>query len=205
MLFSLKCAWSRLVHPCTNKPAIRHTRERYLLPKEWARVKALLDRKPPKVRVYFYVLILEGPRMSEARLMEWAHVDLQAGLWYKPITKTRKAQTLALSHQACYLLETLPRTSRYVFPGESEHVPWSPTAVLYHWYKIRAAAGCPDVQIRDLRRTCASWLAMQGESTLIIQNVLNHSSLAVTQVYARLDQRSVRQALDRHGARLMQS
>jgi len=166
-------------------------------------VKAILDQKSLKVRVYFYLLLLEGPRMSEARFMEWAHVDLQAGLWFKPITKTRRAQTLALSQQACLLLDTLPRVGPYTFPGETPAVPWSPTAVLYHWYRIRAEAGCPDVQIRDLRRTCASWLAMQGESTVTIQNVLNHSSLAVTQVYARLDQRSVRGALDRHGERVL--
>lgn len=182
---------------------VRRGRERYLLPAEWSRVKALFDQACPKVRIYFYILILEGPRMSEARYMQWSHIDLHAGLWYKPTTKNGKAQTLALSHQACELLNTLPRIGAYVFPGERPDLPWSKTAVAYHWYKIRKAAGCPDVQIRDLRRTCASWLAMDGASTVTIQNVLNHSSLAVTQVYARLDQSAVRAALNRHAARLL--
>ena len=81
---------------------LKHGRERYLLPQEWAQIKLCLDRACPKVRIYFYLLLLEGSRMSELRYVEWRHLDLQAGLWYKPITKTKRAQTLALSVQACH-------------------------------------------------------------------------------------------------------
>ena len=186
---------------CAHKP-VKSERSRYLLPHEWSKIKAVLDHHPLKVRVYFYILLLEGSRMSEARHMQWGHLDLKDGFWYKPITKTKRAQTIALSQQACLLLGALPRRGSYVFHGERPDLPWSQTAVEYHWRKIRREAGCPDVQIRDLRRTCASWMAMRGESTLVIQQILNHQSLAVTQVYARLNNESVRAALTRHAERV---
>ena len=69
------------VPPTTRRPK-RHPRGRFLLPVEWARVRLVLDRQPVKVRVYFYVLMLEGPRRSELQRMEWAHIDLEAGYWY---------------------------------------------------------------------------------------------------------------------------
>lgn len=179
-------------------------RARFLLPDEWARVKAVIDREVDKVRVYFYVLMLEGSRMSELRYMAWDHVDLKAGFWHKPLTKNGLPQTLALSPAACKLLDALPRKGVYVFPGEHPNIPWSRTAVQYHWDKIRFLAGVKNIQIRDLRRTCASWLAMNGENTKVIQDVLGHTGPEITQrVYMKLDQRSVREALTRHSHQVM--
>ena len=181
----------------------KRARERYMLPEEWHRIKAILDQSTPKVRVYFYILLLEGPRMSEARYMEWSHVDLDGGIWRKPVTKTGRSHTIALSQWACQLIDELPRRGRFVFHGESPDLPWSRTAVLWHWRKIRKACGCEDLRIHDLRRTCASWMAQHGENLFTIQKVLNHSSLAVTSVYARLDQKAVRAALNRHAERVV--
>ena len=52
-----------------------------------------------------------------------------------------------------------------------------------------------DVTIHDLRRTCASHLAIEGENLPIIQHVLNHSGLAHTARYARLNTKAVDRAL----------
>jgi integrase len=188
--------------------ARRPSRERFLLPVEWFRIRTELDRQPVKVKVYFSLLVLEGPRMSEARVMQWGHVDLVAGLWHKPKTKNGKSQMLPLSEAACGLLDSLPRDHRYVFHGDSHHTgtkdgPWCRTSVFFYWRRIRAAAGVPDVQIRDLRRTCASWMAMNSENIAVIGKVLHHSSFQVTQVYARLDMEAVRAALTRHAARVL--
>jgi integrase len=186
----------------------RAPRERFLLPVEWARIRIALESQPAKVRAYFYLLALEGPRMSEARLMQWAHVDLSAGLWHKPRCKNGRSQMLPLSVAACGLLDLLPRDRRFVFHGDPNHTgtkdgPWSRTSVFFYWRRIRNAAGVPDVQIRDLRRTAASWMAIHGENIAVISKVLHHSSLQVTEVYARLDLEAVRSALTRHAARVI--
>lgn len=70
------------------------------------------------------------------------------------------------------------------------------------WLKIRHITACPDVQIRDLRRSTASWLTMHGENLKVVQSILDHSSLSTTQIYARLDIGSIREALQRHARRL---
>ncbi len=59
-----------------------------------------------------------------------------------------------------------------------------------------------DVTLHDLRRTCASLLAINNENLPTIQSVLNHRSLAHTSVYARLNTRAVDRALQAQADRL---
>lgn len=196
---------SRLL-ACFHRPQPkRQPRARFLFPQEWGRLKMALDQQPDKVRIYFSLLILEGPRMSELREAQWAHVDLTPGqgLWYKPTTKTGRPHVLPLSESAVLLLSQLPHTGRFCFLGETPDGPWSRTAVQYWWRKIRAHANCQDVQIRDLRRTAASWMVQEGENLKVIQSMLNHSNIQMTgRVYAHLDQNSLRAALNRHAERV---
>lgn len=185
----------------------RVARERFLFPQEWERVKPIIEQTPPKVRVYFSILILEGSRRDELRTAQWSQFDLTPGqgIWYKPKTKTGRSHTLPLSDLSVDLLSQLPRTGLYVFPGETPDRPWSRTAVRYWWRKIRRLANCPDVRIHDLRRTAASWMTMHGENLKMVQSMLNHSSLLTTQIYARLDLSSLRAALNRHAGRFFGS
>lgn len=75
--------------------------------------------------------------------------------------------------------------------------------VPYHTRLVkRPKTACPDVQIRDLRRSTASWMTMHGENLKVVQSVLDHSSLSTTQIYARLDVKAVREALGRHARRI---
>jgi len=54
----------------------------------------------------------------------------------------------------------------------------------------------------DLRRTLGSWLSGQEYSLQLIGKALNHSSFSTTQIYARLDINTLREALEQN-ARLM--
>ena len=63
--------------------------------------------------------------------------------------------------------------------------------------------GLTDVRIHDLRRTAASWLAINGANLPDIQSMLNHRSLSSTQVYARLSVAPVRLALDDQAERML--
>jgi integrase len=86
--------------------------------------------------------------------------------------------------------------SEWIFPsrnGEGHAVEAAKA-----WQRIRLRAGLPDVRLHDLRRTLGSWLAAQGHGLPLIGRALNHSSMAATQVYARLDLDPVREALEQN-------
>lgn len=141
--------------------------------------------------------------------MQWTHVDLEKGLWHKPTTKTGVPHTVPLPARLLELLQRFPRINEWVFPSEpnnkNQHQSrqWAVTCVEHAWRKIRARIGLNDVRIHDLRRTTASWLAIDGANLPVIQRVLNHSSLTSTQVYARLSIAPVRQALDQQAERIL--
>jgi integrase len=53
-----------------------------------------------------------------------------------------------------------------------------------------------DLHFHDLRRTTGAWLASKGTNLAIIAKVLNHKTLAATQVYARVWSEAARDALE---------
>lgn len=208
----LKRVWQAFFPP---KPPViagyRRARERFLLPTEWNEIRAHLASDPPKVRIFFTLLFLLGCRRDELRTVSWAHLDLDAAIWTKMKTKNGKRHLLPLSSEAVALfreLQCLPNVGPYCFTGDAANgatldtQPWSRSAVKYWWRKIRNETACPDVQIRDLRRSTASWMTMNGENIKVVQSMLDHSSLSTTQIYARLDIGSLRAALNRHAQRI---
>jgi hypothetical protein len=82
----------------------------------------------------------------------------------------------------------------------------SSTIAFDRWAVIPTAAGIGDVTIHDLRRTCPSWLAISEANLAVIgRDVLNHTSLAQTSVYARLNVSPVMQAAEENSTRMLGS
>lgn len=65
--------------------------------------------------------------------------------------------------------------------------------------------GVADITIHDLRRTLASYMAIDRASLPIIGRALNHKSQSSTEIYARLSQDPVHTAVNKAGSRMMQS
>ena len=107
---------------------------------------------------------------------------LTTARWDLPKTKNGRVHVLTLAPSVLALLSGLPRRSEWVFTtasGRPLGIGW----VEYIWVRIRARAGLEDLQIRDLRRTLASWLTAEGMSVQEIGQILNHSSFETTQWY----------------------
>jgi integrase len=205
---NVKAVLDRVCSMFVNREKKRYPRERFVLPKEWEALFPVLQSQPTKVRIYFSLLFLLGSRMSELRTARWLDLDLDAGLWHKTKTKNGRRQIVPLGPEVIALLRQLPVTGVYVFQGDrskggNADQPWSRTAVQHWWRRIRSAAGCRDVQIRDIRRTAATWMVQSGENLMTIKEILNHSSVSITQVYAKADTSTQAAALDRHARRVM--
>ncbi len=56
--------------------------------------------------------------------------------------------------------------------------------------------GITDFRIDDLRHTCAVWLVQAGIQWVVIRELLGHGRIMMTERYAHLASRTVRQALD---------
>lgn len=179
----------------------RNTRSRFVQPEEMPKLLESLALEPVPIQCFFLLCLLCGCRSGEARRMRWADVNMTQATWSKPTTKTGKPHLVPVPPAVVAMLQAIPRRTEYVFSSPQKRTAYIEKTTTYlYWCRIRKRAGLGDVTIHDLRRTCASWLAISGENIAVIGRVLNHTTLANTAIYARLNVAPVKTALNKHAA-----
>ena len=182
----------------------RHARTRFVKPEEMPALMTVLQRQREDIQCFFLLCLLVGCRRSEGLTLRWADLDLVAGLWHKSRTKTGFAHTIPIPRALFERLDALPRINEWVFATQQGH--WCRSMASERWSVIRKSAGLDDVTIHDLRRTCASWLCVQGTNLAVIgRGVLNHTYLSHTAIYTRLQTGPVAQALEENSTRMLGS
>jgi len=140
------------------------------------------------------LLLLTGTRREEALQARWEHVDLEAGQWWLPKTKSGRGRYVALSDDAKALLAGLPShgTSPWVFPGRHGDKPLNNPRKTF--CRVLEAAGVEHLRIHDLRHSFASLAVNAGATLYEVQGLLGHSTAQMTQRYAHLADTGLRRA-----------
>jgi integrase len=165
----------------------------------------LLDVALPQWRELLLIALRTGLRIGELRGLRWSDIDLirrtvhvqrtssgKAKFKAMGTTKSNRARMVPLSPDATAALAALKSPKAHpdslVWPGRTKR-------------EARSEAGCDNaikrmlklagIQERGLgwhtcRHTFASWLAIRGVSLRVIQELLGHSSITVTEIYAHL-------------------
>ena len=180
-------------NPCRNiRRYRRRGRERFLSREETRRLGAVLARHDGHLlAAAVRLLLLTGCRRNEIMTLQWA--DYRDGHLFLRDSKTGP-RTVWLSSAARAVLDGLPRTSIWVFPGKSGNDP--EPGLDYFWRKLRDEAGLTDVRLHDLRHSYASFALQAGETVLTIGRLLGHSKPDTTLKYIHLADDSVRAAVD---------
>jgi len=113
-------------------------------------------------------------------------VDWQRRTLLVPLSKSGKPRTIALNGAAIALLQSIPRNqgSEYIFPSPFSGHPFA--SLFYPWDRIRRRAALGDIRLHDLRHSFASFLVNEGVSLYVVQGLLGHSQVRMTQRYAHL-------------------
>lgn len=187
--------WSEKNPACRIRRNKERQRDRFLNSGELARFfKALDEEKDSLFKSFIWIAILTGARRDNIRCMKWEQIDFDLKIWTIPRTKNGKALTVQLPEEAILILKGIPKTGSWVFPSTrsaSGHVMDHRKTL----NRILKKAGISDLHLHDLRRTLASWMAINGTSLHIIAGVLGHSSTRCTQIYARLDDHARRESV----------
>lgn len=210
VMYSKAVEWDMLsadvASPATHVQSFAEkSRERWVTPAELPRLlKAIEGERSPYVRAAFMLYLLTGLRRSELLTLTWEDVDLDRREIQLKDTKAGRPHRVPLSAPAADLLEGLARWKEngHVFParGKAGHM----ADLKEPWWRIRKRAKLTDVRLHDLRRTVGSLLALDGNSLQLIGKVLNHAETKTTEIYARLTDEAAREALDRHGAKIIE-
>ncbi len=155
----------------------------------------------------YRLLLLTGARREEVAGMRWSELDLDAGVWTLPgsRTKNKREHRLPLAPAAIALLDRVAITaikqgygytgSELVFSTTGRTPPsgWSKAkGGLDKQMKVILGSRFKDWRIHDLRRTCATGMEDLGIPTHIVETALNHLSGAkagIVGVYQRAEHR----------------
>jgi integrase len=141
-------------------------------------------------------LLSTGVRLNEALQAKWSQVDQKNRVWRIPASnsKSKRTRAVPLNDSALDVLNQLTTRDRYehVFINFQTELPY--TTISKVWGRLRTKAGLPHLRIHDLRHQFASFLVNSGQTLFMVQQILGHSSPAVTQRYAHLSTKSLQEA-----------
>lgn len=137
----------------------------------------------PVISRYLQILLLTGARRNELAALKWADVDIQ---WHTALIrdKVEGNRKIPLTPYVEYLINSLPRTNKFVFA--------SPTAKSKHITEPRIAhkqsiesAGLPPLTLQGLRRSFGT-LAEWTECPIgISAQIMGHKPSAIAEKHYR--------------------
>jgi len=137
------------------------------------------------------LILFTGCRKNEILSSEWNWVrDNQLFL---PDSKSGP-RTVWLSKQALALLSSMPKISKFIFPGydNQEHN----RRLDYFWSKFRKETEFSELRIHDLRHTYASLASLSGENILIVGKLLGHNNINTTLIYTHSPENEAQKAVE---------
>jgi integrase len=173
--------------------------ENYMSEEELRRLLTVMTNDKSKVICQLILFLLNtGARMNEAAQAKWEDIDSANCVWRIPAanSKSKRVKSVPLNQAAIAIIETMSASKKhaYVFANPKTGKPY--VNINKPWRRIREAADLPHLRIHDLRHQFASHLVNSGRSLYEVQQILGHSDPSVTQRYAHLSARSLREAAE---------
>ena len=151
-------------------------------------INGLIAEAEEPLRTGIIILVNTGMRRAELFNLRWRDVDLRSKklrVWpYEGfVPKGKKPRSIPLNDDTLTVLKNLRKTNR-----DSEYVyrPYSSIFTLRERFKTLAERVGMSGTLHDLRHTFASHLAMAGVPIPVIKELLGHSDIATTMIYAHL-------------------
>jgi integrase len=156
-----------------------------------------------------FVAALEtGLRKSDLLNLRWSQVDVSAGFIRLTMKKTKRWAVVPISKLCREALDECrrrPVVSELVFVTEEGRQVADITLRRAFLRAKRIAKLTRRFRFHDLRHSAACTLASMGVSLQVIQRILGHTSIKMTERYVRVNDAAVaeaRHALDTHNAHL---
>lgn len=147
--------------------------------------------------------------------MRAGELHLTGGLILKP-PKGKGKRTIPIpaelvdalrAHREVQDLERMMASGAYASHGlvfaEPDGSPIDPARDWQQWKELLKSAGVRDARVHDGRHTAATLLLAQGVDVRVVQEILGHSSVTVTEGYAHVASAMAREATQRMGSAIL--
>ena len=114
------------------------------------------------------------------------------------ITKSKKVRTVPLNQTCCDIINNRIKNSGIedtVFTLNGSQIKQDYIVHKFKVYVLKAGIN-PKLKFHSLRHSFASWLVERGVSIYQISKLLGHQDVSTTQIYAHLQNESLKSAVD---------
>lgn len=176
-----------------TKPKEPRGRERFLSEAERSSLLAACTASTSRFLHAVVVLALStGMRRGEIMNLKWSQIDLENFRILLFETKNDTSRSVPLVGLAHSMMSNLSKIRRIdtnlVFYGDTAGIGGviKPVDLTKPWRTVLAKAGISNFRFHDLRHSAASYLAMNGATTIEIAAVLGHKTLQMVKRYSHL-------------------
>ena len=171
-----------------SKPMQSRGRERFLSEAErQSLLHACKESSCPYLLPVVMLAITSGMRRGEIMNLRWKDIDFRRDTILLTQTKNGSSRSLSLSKHVKPLIQGLRQSnqaaSEVIFSSKATGRPMD---IERHWQTALAKAEIKNFRFHDLRHTTASYLAMNGATTMQIAAVLGHKTLQMVKRYSHL-------------------
>lgn len=176
------------INPCksVDMEPEDNKRTRYLSQEE---IQLLKDNCRADVWPVVFCALCTGMRRGEILNLAWENVDLiHNNITLLKTKSAKKREIPILPELKEMLLRVSPKPSGKVFEISKDAFNCS-------WKRMLAKLQIPDVCFHTLRHTFSSYFMMNGGVITDLQQILGHSTLALTQRYAHLSPEHIKKGM----------
>ncbi len=193
-----ECGWN-IPNPVAGRlPKPGDSRVRWITFEEYQRLLESCDSRAPYLPDMITLAVNTGMRSGEIRGLTWDRVDLAGSVIHLAPgdQKNRKYGSIPLNATARRVLAARFEDGQvYVFHRGEKPVGKPIGSVRKAFEGACRRAGIRDFVFHDLRHTCASWLVQNGVDLARVCEVLRHSDIRQTMIYAHLAPHDALQAV----------
>lgn len=199
--YALKCGWAErnafeLADPISYSPSTRQVITS-------AQAETVIQKADPRFVPLLRFMRHMGLRKSEAINLTWSEIE-DGWITLRDAKTAMGRQSIPMPVLCEEILESLPRTSIYVFPNE-DGKPWHERTVTAIWHKACEAAKVPICPVYDLRDLFASEMAQRTDRDTL-RRLMRHTDVRTTELhYIHVErdrlQRSVKPKCKRRAAK----
>ncbi len=165
----------------------RGDEERCLTAEEIERLNAAAQASHnPQLKYIVSLLMLTGARQRELLEARWADIDMKAGIWRIPTSKSGQVRNVTLSQASLDVLRELPRwpDCSFVIANPKTKKPYR--SFFNSWHTARMKAGLFDVEMDDLRHSAISDAVGMAPATDFVGNMLGRTKRSPVRLRAAL-------------------
>ncbi len=172
---------------------IKDALPRALTFKEVERVLMAAQGSPNHFKDYALTCLYTAGRRESVAKLCWEDFREYDGQWTVTFRKTKTGVlTIPLADNLKQTLFARKQAGGPVFP----YFHHSPGEASKAFRRVADAAGLDSVKLHDLRHTAATFMILKGVPTRIVQQVLGHSTIAMTEVYTRVAAEHLRSGIN---------